>query len=61
MPLDELGPMPEPTTEPSEPNPGGVDAITHEMEIPLVADLDPSLPPPPAAAPVPRPRPDGGD
>ena len=61
MTMDELGPMPEPRIEPREPKPGGVDAITDEREIPIVADLDPALPPPPAAASAPRPRTDGGD
>jgi hypothetical protein len=45
MSNDDLGPMPEPEIQPGEPNPGGVDAITGEMEIPLVPDLEPALNP----------------
>ncbi|MCW2792106.1 MAG: hypothetical protein JWO76_1204 [Nocardioides sp.] len=37
--------MPEPRVEPGEPNPGGVDAITGEMQVPVVADLPPELNP----------------
>ena len=39
---DNLGPQPEPTTTPKEPNPGGVDAIdTDDGQPPAVHDLDP--------------------
>jgi hypothetical protein len=45
MTKTDLGPMPEPQIEPGEPNPGGVDAITGEMAVPVVADLPPELNP----------------
>lgn len=45
MTKDDLGPMPEPQIESGEPNPGGVDAITGEMEAPTVPDLSPDLNP----------------
>ena len=35
----DLGPMPEPTVEPAEPNPGGVDAIDDPGGPPLVPDV----------------------
>ena len=40
----ELGELPEPTTEPREPNPGGVDALPAEAEI-VPADLGPETNP----------------
>lgn len=61
MTMDELGPMPKPKTEPRESSPGGADAVTEELDIPIVADLDPDLPPSPAPPRVLRPRADGGD
>lgn len=42
----DLGPQPEPTTEPGEPPPGGVDAVTEgAVEGPVVPDLSPDLNP----------------
>ena len=38
----ELGQMPEPETEPREPNPGGPDAVQEEDDDTVAADLDPS-------------------
>jgi hypothetical protein len=40
----DLGAMPEPETEPGEPNPGGVDAVPGEDEI-VPADLGPDTNP----------------
>jgi len=41
---DALGPMPEGTVEPREPNPGGADALPQEVD-PTAADLDPEANP----------------
>ena len=46
---DDLGPMPDAETEPGEPNPGGIDAVTQPDGVdgadadaePLIRDLDP--------------------
>ncbi|MFA6299441.1 MAG: hypothetical protein WC642_09760 [Nocardioides sp.] len=43
MPDADLGPKPEPEIEPGEPNPGGVDAVSHDDgdAQPVPADLTP--------------------
>jgi hypothetical protein len=41
----DLGEMPEPETEPGEPNPGGVDAVSEEEEEGVPADLGPETNP----------------
>ncbi len=51
MTRHDLGPMPEPMTEPGEPSPGGVDAVTGPVAVPIVPDLPAELTPMGHAAP----------